>query len=81
MTIRKRDRLVAVDPVTVAGLILPPEEMPQNNEEYRDYYGWLTDRVEDLTGSYDPGLIMAVAQIHGTCPAGWFQFWLARSGD
>lgn len=73
VTIR-RSRKVSTSPETVAAA-LPAAAVAsfQTTTDYRAYFQALTEEVEDLTGQFDTGLTMRVAEVLGVTPSDWFQ--------
>lgn len=72
MTVR-RTRKVPTSPEQVAAAVNPAALAVFPPVDYRSFFRALTEEVEDLTGQYDHGLTMRVAEALGVSPSDWFR--------
>lgn len=80
MTVRRKQKMptspeaVAAKVPAVALEMFPPED-------YRSYFGALTEEVEEVTRQHDHGLTLRVAETLGVDPASWFRSRLRRESS
>lgn len=69
----RRTRKVPVSPEIIAAAVpaIALEMFPP--EDYRSYFGALTEEVEEITRQHDHGLTLRVAEALGVDPASWFR--------